>query len=199
MEDAFERRALLLHLGRTLQLLARILQTRPTVETVGDLISLNPILENEVLLGHVSRSMSLQEFIARAQQAFCGWPQALLEEKLDHDAFAASVRERLFAQNPRGWHAYATALRSEVAWFGREPAPAPATASRPRGRHRRNDRAIARAPISADVAGADAAAALARDIEQDKDDEGRTLESVEALSSPYGSGRSDEQSLPDFE
>ncbi|WP_321937794.1 hypothetical protein [Paraburkholderia sp. J8-2] len=197
MEDAFERRALLLHLGRTLQLLARILQTQPAVETVGDLIARNPILENEVLLGHVSRSMSLQEFIARTQQAFCGWPQALLEEKLDHDAFATSVRNRLFAQNPRGWHAYTTTLRPEVAWFGLELEPTPA--SRSHGRHRRNNRTVARAPISADMAGVDAVAAPAREIERDKDDAGRTLESVEGLSSPYGSGRSNEQSLPDFE
>ncbi|MCP3710076.1 hypothetical protein M3I54_24390 [Paraburkholderia sp. CNPSo 3274] len=166
--QSFERRALLLHLGRTLQLLARILEARHTAETVGELIALHPILEDEVLLGHVLPSMSVEEFIVRTQRTFCGWPQALLDEKLDHDAFDASVRDRLFALNLRGWHAYAASLRSEVAWFGLETA----RANRPRTHHRSNDRVIAPAPIRADVAGASAAAAPARDIERDKDELG---------------------------
>ncbi len=53
MNDAFERRALL-HLGRRLQLLARVLEARSTAATVGQLVELNPILEDETLLEHVS-------------------------------------------------------------------------------------------------------------------------------------------------
>ncbi|MEM5326980.1 hypothetical protein VSR34_10290 [Paraburkholderia sp. JHI2823] len=195
MNDAFERRALLLHLGRTLQLLARILETHATAETIGELIELNPILENEVLLRHVSPSMSVEEFVMRTQQAFCGWPQALLDETLDHDAFAASVRNRLFALNARGWHAYAAGLRSEVAWFGLESP----RASRPRARRRSDDRVAARSPARANVAGAGAAAASPRDIERDQDDPERTSENIEGLSPPRGATRLNEQSLPDFE
>ncbi|MFX1674891.1 hypothetical protein PWR63_22015 [Paraburkholderia sp. A2WS-5] len=194
MEDAFERRALLLHLGRTLQLLARILEMRPIAETVGELISLHPILENEILLGQVSASMSVEEFVARAQQAFCGWPQALLDEKLDHDAFAASVRDRLFALNLRGWHAYAARLRSEVAWFGLEPA----LAKRPRVRHRKNDRAITRSPVREDVSDAGTTAPV-RDIERDKDDTGRVAQAVEGIAPQDRTGRANEQYLPEFE
>jgi len=193
MKDAFERRALLLHLGRTLQLLARIAETRSTAETVGELIELNPILEDEVLLEHVAPALSVDDFIARALRAFCAWPEALLDEKLDHDTFAISVRDELFDLNLRGWHAYAAGLRSEVTWFGLQ------AAARPRVSQRRHERAIVPARTSADVPGAGAAAAPARDIERDKDEMDRTSESMEALSPARGAGRTNEQYLPEFE
>lgn len=193
MKDAFERRALLLHLGRTLQLLARILETRSTAETVGELIELNPILEDEILLEHVSRALSVDDFIAHALRAFCSWPEALLDEKLDHDTFAVSVRDGLFDLNLRGWHAYATGLRAEVAWFGlRQPA-------RPRVSRRRPSRAIAPPRTGVDVSGAGADAAPARDIERDKDEMDQTPESVEGLSPVRGTGRTNEQYLPEPE
>jgi hypothetical protein len=192
MSDAFERRALLLHLGRTLQLLARILETRPMAATVGELIALNPILEDDVLLAHVSPSLSVEAFIARALQAVCCWPQELLAEDLDHDAFTLPIRDGLFDQNSRGWHAYAAGLRSEVAWFGQE------RAGGRRVRHRRHNRAVAPTRTS-DVSGTGTAAAPARDIERDKDDMERISESVESLAPPNNAGRANEQSLPEFE
>ncbi|HTR05967.1 MAG TPA: hypothetical protein VMJ11_04765 [Paraburkholderia sp.] len=193
MKDAFERRALLLHLGRTLQLLARILETRSKAETIGELIELNPILEDEILLEHVSPALSVDDFIAHALRAFCCWPEALLDEKLDHGTFAVPVRDGLFNLNLRGWHAYATGLRAEVPWFGLQPA------ARPRVSRRKHDRAIKPARTSADVSGAGAAAAPARDIERDKDEMDRTSESVEGLSPARGARRENEQYLPEFE
>jgi len=182
MNDAFERRALLLHLGRTLQLLARMLETRPMAATVGELIALNPILEDDVLLGHVSPSLSVEGFIARALQAMCCWPRELLAEDLDHDAFTLPIRDRLFDQNSRGWRAYATGLRSEVVWYGVEQAGGR------RVSHRRQNRAVAPTRTS-DVSGTGTAAAPARDIERDKDDMERISESVEGITPRNSAGR----------
>ncbi|WP_321924649.1 hypothetical protein [Paraburkholderia guartelaensis] len=197
MKDALERRALLLHLGRTLQLLARILEARPdatSATTIGELIEMNPVLEDDVLLEHVSASLNVEDFIAHTLRAFCAWPQALLDEKLDHDAFAVSVRDALFGMNLRGWHGYAAGLRAEVAWFGVEPA------GRRGVRRRKAARTIAPPRRRTDVSGAQADAAAPRDIERDIDDETeRTSESVEGLSPPNGAERTNEQSLPEFE
>jgi hypothetical protein len=192
MEDAFERRALLLHLGRTLQLLAHILETRQTAATVGELIALNPILEDEILLAHVSPSLSVEDFVARALQAFCCWPRELLAEELDHDAFTISIREGLFGLNLRGWHAYAAGLRDEVAWFGLEQA------GQRRNRHRRRNRVIA-PDRPGDLADEGAAAAPVRDVERDKDNMEWISENVEGLAPPNSAGRANEQYLPEFE
>ena len=196
MKDAFERRALLLQLGRTLQLLARILEVRPDAPgatTIGELIELNPILENEVLLEHVSASLSVEDFIARTLRGFCGWPEALLDEKLDHDVLALSVREALFGQNQRGWHGYTTGLRADVSWFGLDPT------GRQGARRRKGAQATARPQRHTDASGPGANAAPSRDIERDKDDTDRTSEGVEELSPPHGAGRTNEQYLPEFE
>ena len=195
MKDAFERRALLLQLGRTLQLLARILEVRPGAPgaaTIGELIELNPILESEVLLEHVSASLSVEDFVARTLKGFCRWPQALLDEKLDHDAFAVSVRDALFGQNQRGWHGYATGVRAEVGWFGLEPTGRQGT------RRRKGARAIALPQRRADVSSL-SDTAPSRDIERDNDDTDQTSEGVEALSAPRGARRTNEQYLPEFE
>lgn len=193
MKDAFERRALLLHLGRTLQLLARILETRSTAATVGELVALNPLLEDEPLLEHVLPSLSIEDFIAQTLQAFCAWPQRLLDEKLDHDTFATSVRDHLFDLNLRGWHAYATGLRAEVAWFGLKQA------GRVRTHHRRHSRSIVPAQIEATVSGAITSPAPAQDIERDEGTANRISESVEGLAPPNSAERGNERSLPEFE
>ncbi|NLP64614.1 hypothetical protein [Paraburkholderia sacchari] len=199
MKDAFERRALLLQLGRTLQLLARILESRTTAATVGEFIALNPLLEDEPLLEHVLPSMSVDDFVAQAAQAFCTWPARLLDETLERDAFAASVREHLFDQNPGGWRAYAAGLRGELAWFGQRPS------GQRRVPHRRPSRASEPAPTEAAASGAAASPAAVRDIEREERDEGdegtaqRISESVEGLAPPESAQRGNEQSLPEFE
>jgi hypothetical protein len=194
MKDAFERRALLLHLGRTLQLLARILETRSTAATVGKLIALNPLLEDEPLLEHVRPSLPVDDFIAQVLQAFCAWPQRLLDEKLDHDTFATSVRDHLFDLNLSGWHAYADEIRAEVAWFGLSE-----TGRRRGARHRRHSRAVAPAEIDAAVSGAVTLPAPAQDVERDEGTANRISESVEGLAPPDSTERGNEQSLPEFE
>lgn len=201
MNDAFERRALLLHLGRTLQLLARLLETRAEAATVGELIALNPLLEDEPVLEHVLPSMSVDDFVAQALQAFCTWPQRLLDETLDRDAIAAPVRDRLFDLNPSGWHAYAAELRTKVAWFGADHADQADQAHKRRTRHRRPGRPIAPAPAPIDAAASAASAPADRalDIERDEGTAQRISESVEGLAPPELAQRRNEQSLPEFE
>ncbi|WP_043285454.1 hypothetical protein [Paraburkholderia oxyphila] len=193
MKDAFERRALLLHLGRALQLVARILETRPTAQTVGQLVALHPILEGEPLLAHVRPSLRVEDFVAQALQAFCAWPRWLLDDELDRAGFAASVRERLFEQNASGWRAYAASLRAEVAWFGLEQP------GKQRARPRKHSRATGPAQGDADAPRAALAAVPARDIERDEDATERISESVEGFAPANGARRANEQYLPEFE
>ncbi|WP_343676638.1 hypothetical protein [Paraburkholderia heleia] len=193
MKDALERRALLLHLGCALQLLTRVFESRTTAATVGELIALNPLLENEHLLEHVLPSLSVDDFVAQALQAFCTWPQRLLDETLDHDALATSVRNHLFELNPGGWHAYAADLRGEVAWFGRKQT------ARRRSQHREPGRASAPGQADATVSAAAIPPVTAQDIERDEGMVERISESIEGLAPPNTTERGNEQSLPEFE
>lgn len=193
MKDAFERRALLLHLGRTLQVLAHVMEARSTAATVGELIEQNPLLADEPLLEHVRPSLPLDVLIAQTLRAFCSWPERLLDPKLDHDTFAASVRDPLFDQNPGGWHAYAAGLHDEVPWFGLSDT------GRQRARHRRSGRAVASAQTEAAVSGAVSPPAAAHDVERNEGTAERISESIEGLASPNRTARGNEQSLPEFE
>ena len=118
MNDAYERRALLLHLGDALQTLSRILEYERHDETIGELLATQQILADVPLLEYAFERMTVRDFSAAALRSFCLWPQRLLDDPLDRIALAAPVRNHLFADNPHGWAAYAAALRAEVSWFG---------------------------------------------------------------------------------
>jgi hypothetical protein len=105
-----------------MQLIVRLDETAPAAATIGQLIAQNPLLEDEPLLEQLRPDLSVDEFRTQALHAFCLWPQWLLEAPLDRAALAASVRDHLFSDNPRGWHAYVSALRGDVAWFDAKPA-----------------------------------------------------------------------------
>ena len=100
MNDAYERRALLLHLGSTLQTLSRILELERSDETIGELITKHPILADVPLLEYVLEHLAVCNFTAAALHAFCLWPQQLLDDPLDRSALATSVLDHLFASNP---------------------------------------------------------------------------------------------------
>ncbi|MGF6440806.1 hypothetical protein [Paraburkholderia youngii] len=117
MEDALERRALLLHLGRVMQLIVRLDEMAPSAATIGELIARYPILADEPPLAQLRPDMPVDAFRTRALHAFCRWPQGLLDDPLDRVALAASVRASLFSDHPRGWRAYVVGLRRDVAWF----------------------------------------------------------------------------------
>lgn len=124
MDEKYERRALLLHLGGVLQTTSLLLEHERLDETLGELLESQPLLADVPLLQHAYERMTVREFSAAALRAFCLWPQLLLETPLDRAALSTPVREHLFADNPHGWAAYATSLQSEVGWFGK-PAAVP--------------------------------------------------------------------------
>ena len=120
MNDAYERRFLLLHLGSVLQTVSRLLEHERDDETISELIETCQILADIASLEHVFGGMTVREFANGALHAFCLWPQLLLDEELDRDALAGPVREHLFAGNPQGWAGYAASLRTQVPWFGED-------------------------------------------------------------------------------
>jgi hypothetical protein len=185
MEDALERRALLLHLGRVMQLIVRLDEMAPSAATIGELIARNPILDDEPLLAQLRPDMPVEAFRAYALHAFCLWPQWLLDDPLDKDALAASVRTSLFSDNPRGWRAYVVGLRRDVAWFDVKAA------------NRRSSRGVAEvAPSVPDdvppALDAPADRGIATDVERGFGAGGHPIESVEG-SRRLDEGRADEQ------
>ncbi|CAN0625894.1 conserved protein of unknown function [Burkholderia multivorans] len=118
MNEALERRALLLHLGGVMQTLSCVLESERDDETIGALIATQQMLADAPLLQHVVEHMTVREFASAVLHAFCLWPQQLLDAPLDRDAIAAPVCAKLFAGNPRGWTRYIASLAAEVPWFG---------------------------------------------------------------------------------
>ncbi|MGU7784257.1 hypothetical protein [Burkholderia sp. PU8-34] len=119
MKDAFERRALLLHLGDVLEAIERLAAGgEGERKTLHQLIAANEALAGLPLLQQVSQQMTLHEFVQRASAAFSTWPRALLEPELNREHLAAMVQRNLFAANTAGWRAYVRELKPEVAWFG---------------------------------------------------------------------------------
>jgi hypothetical protein len=131
MRDAYERRALLLHLGDVLDAVNRLMlcSAGADTQTVQEAIDANQSLDGLPLLMHVSPSMSTRDFVARAVAAFLSWPKELLELKLDREQLARTVQQALFAGNAPGWHGYVAALRESVAWFGEGVEPMTANRS----------------------------------------------------------------------
>lgn len=119
MTDAYERRALLLHLGAVLEAASCVMACGDDQQTLHQLVAEHELLEAFPLITHVSVGMSARDFAQRAMSAFCSWPQELLEEELNHDLLAGTVQRNLFLGNPTGWHAYLATLQREVPWFGR--------------------------------------------------------------------------------
>jgi len=117
MNDAYERRALLLELGSVLKMLANVKEHEQAAQTVGELIRKYKTLSNAPLLCHVAQTMTPRELEHRALRAFCRWPELLLEAKLDRSALASPVKEWLFDDYAFGWESYAATLAPEVPWF----------------------------------------------------------------------------------
>jgi hypothetical protein len=118
MNDAFERRAMLLHLGDVLEAVNRLLQCGDGHKTVRELVAANDSLASLPLLRHVSPRMTSGEFVKHATDAFVAWPRELLEPELNREGLASTVQRNLFAGNAEGWLAYVAGLRGEVPWFG---------------------------------------------------------------------------------
>ncbi|MEM5345283.1 hypothetical protein [Paraburkholderia azotifigens] len=185
MKDAFERRILLHYLGRVLQVTTRIREMRPAPLTIGELVDRNPILEDEPVLEYLDRTMLIEDFITCTLRAFCLWPQWLLTDPLDRNAFAASVREQLFKGNGRGWKSFAARLRAEVGWFD----------AKKESRPKREDNSVIVSEINENEAGEDVTSLAVTDVER-VFDAGAAAESIESLTTVRERARANEQ-LPD--
>ncbi|CAB3756542.1 hypothetical protein [Paraburkholderia humisilvae] len=119
MKDAFERRALLLHLGAVLDAMDKLLAySGDRAVTVHELVAEHRALASLPLLRLVPTEVTTHGFAQRVSAAFAVWPAELLEAELNHERLAGAVRDALFAADGDGWRAYVASLKQEVPWFG---------------------------------------------------------------------------------
>jgi hypothetical protein len=118
MDDRFERRELLLHLGDMLEALHCLFKTGRPDAPVAQLAKEQDSLQGFEFLQALSPKMTVAEFGARVASAFFLWPRELLESKLNRNALASTVQHDLFDGNPDGWKAYAAHMQKKVKRFG---------------------------------------------------------------------------------
>lgn len=118
MDDRFDRRELLLHLGDVLDALHRLASKSEAGAPVTRLIQEDDSLQRFEFLRALAPQMTVAEFTQGVASAFFLWPKELLEAELDRDALASSVQHNLFDGNPEGWNAYVDYVQKKVKWFG---------------------------------------------------------------------------------
>lgn len=116
--DAYDRRALLLHLGDVLEALFCLSRSGQQYATLGEALAREDSLTSFTVLSYLVAGMSPQQVTERAAAAFFLWPKSLLDEELNRSLLASTVLHDLFAGNPKGWEAYIKERRKEVVWFG---------------------------------------------------------------------------------
>jgi hypothetical protein len=119
MDDRFDRRELLLHLGDVLGALSEFARTSHTNALAVSRLKEEKSGQQLAFLGGLSPDMTVTEFTQRVASAFSLWPQQLLETELDRNALAAAVRDNLFDGNAAGWDAYLDYIQKKVTWFGK--------------------------------------------------------------------------------
>jgi hypothetical protein len=118
MEDRFDRRELLLHLGDVLDALNGLTRTSDAeTSVVRRLKETNSLQQFEFLQG-LSPEMTVKEFTQCVASAFLLWPRQLLDAELDRNALASAVQHNLFGGNTAGWDAYVSYVQKKVKWFG---------------------------------------------------------------------------------
>ena len=118
MDDRFDRRELLLHLGDILEALNCLAQMGRPDAMVVQLAQGKNSLQDLEFLRALPSTMTVAEFTKRVTSAFGVWPRELLEAELNRDALASTVQFNLFDGNPRGWKAYVSHVQNKVKWFG---------------------------------------------------------------------------------
>ncbi|MFP3566615.1 hypothetical protein [Paraburkholderia sp. SIMBA_030] len=118
MDDRFDRRELLLHLGDMLDALSCLARTSEPGALVTQLAQGNDSLQNFEFLRALSPDVTVAAFSQGVASAFCMWPRELLEAELNRDALASSVQRHLFSRNVDGWNAYISYVQKQVTWFG---------------------------------------------------------------------------------
>ncbi|MEM5402132.1 MULTISPECIES: hypothetical protein [Paraburkholderia] len=119
VDDRFDRRELLLHLGEVLEAMRNVGATQ-SFSPVALIASREPSLQALPFLRHMSPRLRARDFLERAASAYASWPRALLETELDRIELASTVQRELFADDPQGWASYAAWVRQKVSWFGLE-------------------------------------------------------------------------------
>jgi hypothetical protein len=118
MDDRFDRRELLLHLGDILDALNCLARTGGPDVSVAHLMQEEESLQDFEFLRTLTPNMTVAEFTTRVASAFFLWPKELLETELNRDALASTVQHNLFDGNPDGWLAYISHVQKKVTWFG---------------------------------------------------------------------------------
>lgn len=118
MDDRFDRRELLLHLGDVLNALNCLARTSEPGALVAHLMQNEDSLQDFDFLRALAPQMTVTEFTTRVAGAFFLWPRELLETELNRDALASTVQQSLFDGNPDGWKTYASHVQKKVKWFG---------------------------------------------------------------------------------
>jgi hypothetical protein len=118
VDDRFDRRELLLHLGDVLEAISCVAKAGKPAAPVTELANTEESLQEFIFLKALAPTLTAAEFGAQAASAFFLWPKELLEEKLNRLALASTVQHDLFEGNPDGWKAYVAQLQKKVKWFG---------------------------------------------------------------------------------
>ncbi|MFM0056055.1 hypothetical protein PQR64_10560 [Paraburkholderia phytofirmans] len=118
MDDRFDRRELLLHLGDILAALNCLNDANEPGASVAHLVQKHASLQDFAFLGALPPTMTVAEFSTRVARSFFSWPSELLEADLNRDTLASTVQQNLFDGNPDGWNAYIGYVQKKVKWFG---------------------------------------------------------------------------------
>jgi hypothetical protein len=118
MDDRFDRRELLLHLGDMLEALSCLARTGRPESLVWQLAAEQDLFHDFEFLRALARKMTVAEFSERVPSAFFLWPKELLDTELNRNALASTVQHELFDGNPDGWMAYTAHMQKKVMWFG---------------------------------------------------------------------------------
>ena len=120
VDDRFDRRELLLHLGDVLEAMRHVVRATQPFSAVAHLAEREPSLRALPFLLQMSPRLSARDFLERAASAYASWPRALLDAELDRVELALTVQRELFGDDPEGWVSYAAYVRQKVSWFGLE-------------------------------------------------------------------------------
>jgi hypothetical protein len=118
MDDRFDRRELLLHLGDMLEALSCLARTGAPDTPVVQLAKEQDLFRDFEFLRALAPQTTVAEFSARVASTFFLWPKELLETELNHNALASTVQRDLFDGNPDGWKTYVAHMQKKVGWFG---------------------------------------------------------------------------------
>ncbi|WP_433695074.1 hypothetical protein [Paraburkholderia phenoliruptrix] len=147
MDDRFDRRELLLHLGDMLAASSSLARAGAPQTPVVQLLSQQDLPADLAFLRALDPTMTVSDFGARVASAFSRWPQDLLDTTLDHESLASTVQQALFEGNPRGWDSYVAHVQTKVTWFGtRLPKMKTSVSGEPAGEAGQRAAAAAAAP-----------------------------------------------------